>query len=392
MKVLWHSNAPWAPTGYGAQTKLLTPRIAEQHEVQISSFYGLEGDRLNWHGIPVIPGQGNEYGNGHLIQNAQRFVGSGDPRECLTVTLMDVWVLDADECAQLDMACWVPIDHDPAPPLVVEFFKRSGAVPIAMSKWGQERLAEFGALYCPHAVDREVFKPQDQAAIRERAGIAKDAFLVGMVAANKGAPSRKCFAQALQAFAAFRQKHDDAILHLQTDMKGDENIAAIIDSLGIPDAAVMVGDQYRINFAPLSPELMAFLYSSFDVLLNPAAGEGFGVPIIEAQACGTPAIVTDFSAMQEVCGAGWKVDYQRRWTGQRAWQAEPDIDGIYSALEDCYALSDKDRKALSVKARNFTSRYDIDYVVPELMLPALEQARERHEERRPVSIPAMSAA
>jgi glycosyltransferase involved in cell wall biosynthesis len=135
---------------------------------------------------------------------------------------------------------------------------------------------------------------------------------------------------------------------------------------------------------------MSMLFNSFDVLLNPSAGEGFGVPIVEAQACGTPAIVTDFSAMSEVCGAGWKVDHKRRWTTQRAWQAEPDIDGIYSALEDCYGLSDEERKALSHKAREFTTRYDVDHVVSELMLPALETARERHAERKPLSVPAMT--
>jgi glycosyltransferase involved in cell wall biosynthesis len=386
MQILWHSNAPWAPTGYGAQTRLLTPKLAEHHEMQISSFYGLEGDRLNWRGIPVIPGLGNEFGNGHLIRNAERFFGAA--RDGLVVTLMDVWVLDADECARLDMACWCPVDHDPAPPLVTGFFKRSGAIPIAMTRWGQERLAEFGALYCPHAVDREVYKPQDQGEIRDRLGASRDAFIVGMVAANKGAPSRKCFAQAIQAFAAFRQKHSDAVLYLQTDMSGDEDIGAIVESLGIPDDAVMVADQYRINFQPLSPELMALVYNSFDVLLNPSAGEGFGIPIIEAQACGTPAIVTDFSAMSEVCGAGWKVEHQRRWTGQRAWQAEPDIDGIYSALEDAYALSDDERAKMAHKAREFTTRYDVDHVVTELMLPALATARERHDERRPMTIKA----
>ena len=30
-------------------------------------------------------------------------------------------------------------------------------------------------------------------------------------------------------------------------------------------------------------------------------GEGFGIPIIEAQACSTPVIVTDFSSMPERC-------------------------------------------------------------------------------------------
>jgi glycosyltransferase involved in cell wall biosynthesis len=88
-----------------------------------------------------------------------------------------------------------------------------------------------------------------------------------------------------------------------------------------------------------------------DVLLNPAMGEGFGITVLEAQACGTPAIVTDFSAMKEVCGAGWHVKYQPHWTGQNSWQASPDVDDIVSALEDCYALPPGQRLKLSQSAQ-----------------------------------------
>ena len=32
-KLLWHSNAPWAPTGYGQQTGLFAPRLAEKYDM-----------------------------------------------------------------------------------------------------------------------------------------------------------------------------------------------------------------------------------------------------------------------------------------------------------------------------------------------------------------------
>jgi glycosyltransferase involved in cell wall biosynthesis len=78
-----------------------------------------------------------------------------------------------------------------------------------------------------------------------------------------------------------------------------------------------------------------------DVLLNPAMGEGFGITVLEAQACGVPAIVTDFTAMREVCGAGWHVKHQPYWTGLGSWQAIPDVDDIVSALEECYDRSSR---------------------------------------------------
>ena len=49
-----------------------------------------------------------------------------------------------------------------------------------------------------------------------RDAFPKDAFVVGMVAANKGAPSRKAFSQALLAFSRFAKAHDNAFLYLHT--------------------------------------------------------------------------------------------------------------------------------------------------------------------------------
>ena len=110
-------------------------------------------------------------------------------------------------------------------------------------------------------------------------------------------------------------------------------------------------DQYRYQFDPYDDGYLADVYSSLDVLLNPAMGEGFGLPVLEAQACGVPAIVTDFTAMSEVCGAGWKCGYDRVWTPMRAWQAWPNVEEVVESLEECYALSERDRLELRDRAR-----------------------------------------
>ncbi len=133
---------------------------------------------------------------------------------------------------------------------------------------------------------------------------------------------------------------------------------------------------------------MADLYSSFDVLMNPAMGEGFGLPVLEAQACGVPAIVTDFTAMSEVCGAGWKVGYDRVRTPARSWQAWPKVDELVAALEACYALPAADREELSGRARAHAGAYDVDLVFDTHWRPALETIEQRLQDRRPIRIPA----
>ena len=168
---------------------------------------------------------------------------------------------------------------------------------------------------------------------------------------NKGYPSRKSLPQIVEAFAAFRARHDDALLYLHTDLGGAYqegiDLAPLLHAFELDPEIVRFPDQYRYQFDPVRDEHLADVYSSLDVLLNPAMGEGFGLPVLEAQACGVPAIVTDFTAMSEVCGAGWKVGYDRVWTPMRAWQAWPNVEEIVESLEACYALSGAERGASS---------------------------------------------
>lgn len=379
-KLLWHSNAPWVATGYGSQTDLFVGALKEHYELAVSSFYGLEGAPINWHGVAVLPGVGGTFGSESLPLHAPiHFQGS--PRGGLLMTLMDVWVLDPQVMAKFNTVSWVPVDHEPVSPSVRHYFLMSGAVPMAMSRFGQEELAEFEPLYVPHAVDCEVFKPQDRTVARATLGVPEDAFVVGMVAANKGRPSRKSFQQAFEAFRVLRQKHENAYLYLHTianaEATNGEDLPALLASLEIPEESVRFGSQYRLMYMPWSQQEMALVHSAFDVLLNPATGEGFGVPIVEAQACGVPAIVSDFTAMREVCGSGWKVPVRPWWTPQNSWQGIPDVLSLVDALEECYDRDSAKVKAMSREARNHALNYALPKVLNDHMLPALKEAEAR---------------
>lgn len=357
----------------------------------MSSFYGLDGAGLNWNGIHIYPGIGGEFGNESLPAHARDFF-DGDPRGGLVVSLMDVWVLDPAMAAGLNLACWCPVDHEPAPPGVVNFFLKSGAVPIAMSRFGERMLGRLDPLYVPHAVDVSVFKPYDKQAVREKFDVSPDTFLVGMVAANKGhSPSRKSFSEALQAFRLLRAKHENAMLYLHTMPEPGhaqgEDIMRLIEALELPEESVRFANPYKVMYDPLPPRAMAMIYSSFDVLLNASMGEGFGIPVLEAAACGVPSVVTNFSAMPEVAGpAGWKVGCRPFWTGQNSFQATPDVGEIAQALEDCYSLSEHERELVSVEAREHAMQYSLPRVLNQHFLPALKIVEQRFADRNPVTI------
>ena len=49
---------------------------------------------------------------------------------------------------------------------------------------------------------------------------------------------------------------------------------------------------------------MSDLYNMFDVFVSLSGGEGFGIPLIEAQACGVPVVYTNYSGQAEICTEG----------------------------------------------------------------------------------------
>lgn len=382
MRVLVHSNAPWCPTGYGIQTRLFSERLkAGGLDVAISAYHGLNGAPITADGTRVFPGGRDPFGNdvvcGHAIQHFE-----GDLRGGLVLGFTDAWVLEPNVWGNLNAVYWLPVDHDPVPPRVLQAVRDSGAVPLAMSRHGERLLTEAGLhpLYCPHAVDTEALRPMDRQAALQVTGLPRDRFIVGMVAANKGFPSRKSFPEAIEAFGRLLKKHGDALLYLHTEAIGVHdgvNLPRLLADLDIPPTAVHFCDQYRYACLHYNDAYMRAAYSSMDVLLSPSAGEGFGVPIVEAQACGTPVIVSDFTAMTELCGAGWLVGGQRVRTTQESWQLCPSIDEIACMLEAAYDHAG----ALRDSAREFAISYDADAVAVKHMVPALQEAARRHEGR-----------
>lgn len=285
------------------------------------------------------------------------------------------------------MLAWCPIDHEPAIPQTVEWFQKGEALPVAMSKFGKAQMEAANlkqVQYVPHGFDPDVFKPAERADARKVLGLPQDAFLVGMVAANLGQPSRKSFPQALLAYSIFHEHHPDSALYLHTMMQHPigEDLPLLCDELGIRPYSA---DPYALTLgAPAS--MVCAVHNALDVLLSPSMGEGFGVPLAEAQACGTPCITTNFSAMPEVApvsAGNWTVEGQRTWTGFKSWQKTPSVEGIVDALEQAYADSEEERKARRVSVfKHVHEHYCVDDVVERHWKPTLEAARAEFAWRR----------
>jgi glycosyltransferase involved in cell wall biosynthesis len=80
---------------------------------------------------------------------------------------------------------------------------------------------------------------------------------------------------------------------------GEDHLSQRLEELG---RAVGIGDGLRVlGFVP-DDDLPA-LYRAAEIFVYPSDYEGFGIPVLEAMAAGTPAITIDNSALAEVAGS-----------------------------------------------------------------------------------------
>ena len=350
MRLLYSSNAPWAATGYGVQGKSLLPRLAKlpqfggRENIAIFAWYGLQGGVHVVDGFRVYPAGTDPYGNDIIRAHVQHFQAD------VVISLIDVWVMKgtAEKIAPARWLPWLPIDHDPVPEVVLESLQ-GAYMPLTYSKWGHKLLRAVGVenMYIPHGIETDVFRlltEEEQANVRDfrrrLLGGEDCEHLTVMVAANKGFPDRKAFQVQLRAWAQFAKDKPHARLYLHTEpttIYGGLDLAKLCKRLDIEDK-VYFPDRY-LNFLGLPAEYLRWVYNAADVLLASTMSEGFGLPIIEAQACGVPVVVTDFSAMPELVRWGFKVPPKDLfWTQLNSWQAWPDVDGIQEALESLHQL------------------------------------------------------
>lgn len=383
MRIMWHSNHPETGSGYGTQTKLWVPRLASLgHEVAISSFFGIQGRTSDWQGHKVYPSGDLPYGSDVVGMHAVHFGAD------LVITLMDQWALAQDTLMGQKVACWMPVDTEWLS--VFDVGKLPGRWPIAFTRWGEKQLKDtcvngcspmveckhehFQPLYVPHGIDTQVFQPvEDRKNLRESMGM-DDKFIVLMVAANQDKSGRKSWPESMYAFAKFAKKHKDAVLvcHTLDHTLQGINLRKLVERFGIADRVVFSA-QYLMMSGQITPEQLRYTYCAADVLLACSKAEGFCLPVMEALACGTPAIVTDGSALTEVGGpAAWKVKGNKLWAnGHEAWWTQPDVDAIERALERAYERGGPYHSKVKA-ARQHALQYDVDRVLTEYWKPCLE--------------------
>ncbi|MBW2651015.1 MAG: glycosyltransferase, partial [Deltaproteobacteria bacterium] len=141
----------------------------------------------------------------------------------------------------------------------------------------------------------------------------------------------------------------------------------------------MLGMEKHIHFPtvnpivkPASKEELTKLYNAADLYVSLSVAEGFGLPILEAMSCGTPALVPRNSAQVELVeGCGWLCDnvpedmyyIVPHYVPMLTRYPAPDVNSFLECLEEAYSNPDL-RDRYGRRARRRALRYSPRRVMP----------------------------
>ena len=151
-------------------------------------------------------------------------------------------------------------------------------------------VAKRRVIVTPYAIDpvfSQPVQPEEVARVRAKYGLADVPYLlsVGVLQPRKNVP------RLIEAFQEFQRRHPDAPHKL-----------AIVGKHGWGDATLRLNSPGIVTTGYVPDEELPALYAGAEVFCYPSLYEGFGLPVLEAMACGAPVLTSNVSCLPEVAG------------------------------------------------------------------------------------------
>lgn len=333
MKLLWVSNSPMSPTGFGQQVRLTSEELSKLgYEIEILCRpHAIQGDR------PFVEHHLTDYTADHIDQRISDI--QPDAVICfdghqLLMNLMQMRITPAN----CPVYFWWPFEGIVRPDYTKD---QLNGVPqasmIHLSQFAVD-LWQHGDRHIGHAVD-PAFRPlpkDDQTKLRKKWAkklklpLFHDSFLLFNINRNF---LHKGWDRLIYLVKLLKDEHGmDVQLLCHTDATRDENVGG----KDLPQVARLmgVGDEVMFTKDKVTPEELNELYNMADCRVDMSGSEGFGLTVLEAYQAGCPQIVNNHTTMPEVLDgeeqclfepASWSFHMGTIW-------ADPDVAAMARTL------------------------------------------------------------
>ena len=383
-KVLWFGDAG-AHTGFARVTHSIGERLVADygHDIHVLAI-NHRGDpfptNLKLYRPDLIQG-GDIFGLSRIVELLAKVepdvvVMLHDPHLILQVLFENRYDTERVLLRYRPILTYLPCDGTNLPPAWPDVLTKVTNV-VAMSQWGKEQYPGSKLVY--HGIDTDQFWPVSSdhpitvssgAKLRTRReckrafGFDPKGFLVLRVDKNSG---RKDFAATWKALVPVMAKYKDIQVHFHCSTKNDANgvnlLALYLRSAkqGVARERWFSPDDHT-TFDGWPHQDLNALYNAADLFVTTSRGEGFGLTIAEALACGVPVIAQNVSAIPEVVGPGGiLIEPQRLLTvpsGEDVWLA--DVDAFSAAIERAYQSKGL-RRDLGEAGRQHVTQFTWDF-------------------------------
>ena len=411
-RILFCGEATYLNTGYATYGREVLKRLHATDKYELAEFasYGTgEDPRSNgipWMFYPNMPNSKEEQEQYDSIPTNQ--FGEWKFESVLLDFLPDIvfdirdfWMFDYQNRSpyrpHFHWAIMPTVDAAPQNEQWIETFASADGV-FNYSDWGYEILKSQSnnTIKClgsaPPSADAAYKPVEDKEAHKEMMGFDKNVKFVGTVMRNQ---KRKLFPDLFETFRKFldASQRKDVLLYCHTsypDLGWDIPKLLLKNKLSGKVVFTYVCSMCQHTFPAFfsdarrkcqrcgsfaaglssvqkgaSYEYLASIMNLFDLYIQYANSEGFGLPQVEAAACGVPVMSVDYSAMSSVVRklGGFPVKtkalYNEVETG--CDRAVPDNDYAAKTIQKFFDMSDAEKETLAKNSKlNFEKYYQWD--------------------------------
>lgn len=277
-KVCWISDFPLRGSSFGTITYELLTRMPKDYFFEVLS--------LGYEGMPLKLADNIRIFELKKTYQIKYYYSKMKPD--ISVIFHSFWLLNSiiNEIDYITgkKILYIPCEGDNIPYGYEKYFLRFDLV-VTPSEFSRKVMRKSGinATVVPHGVDTTFFQPKKKEWHEFRFGY------LGMNDIRKQIP------RVMEAYAKLKQ----GLLVIAAENEGHYDLLKLAKQHEISPIFI----ETKLNGLTMNREAVRDFLQSLDVYLSPAS-ESFGLPALEAQACGIPVIASIHGASREVLGNG----------------------------------------------------------------------------------------